>query len=136
MDRELLLACSKGAELGRLSAGRKKLLLGVPSLWELDHGCPAQGRTGRRAPWEELSSLLVAVETREEEKKRAPAAAARGRRSSGRRAAGVEVRPWERGELAGETPWLLALLPARLLLRVGGRKLLAVERNGGVGVQK
>ncbi|PWZ29761.1 hypothetical protein Zm00014a_002983 [Zea mays] len=32
MDRELLLACSKGAELGRLSAGRP----------------------GRRAPWEEL----------------------------------------------------------------------------------
>jgi hypothetical protein len=49
MDRELLLACSKGAELGRLSTGRKKLLLGAPSLGELGHGCPTQGRPGRRA---------------------------------------------------------------------------------------
>jgi hypothetical protein len=42
----------------------------------------------------------------------------------------------ERGARRGETPWLLALLPARWLLCVGGRKLLAAERNGGVGVQK
>jgi hypothetical protein len=52
-----------------------------------------------------MERLLAAMEFlragEEEEDAMAMAAAAQGRRSSGRRAAGVEVRPWERGELAG-----------------------------------
>jgi hypothetical protein len=73
MDRELLLACSKGAELGRLSVGRKKLLLGAPSLGELGHGCPTQGRPGRRAK-------NLGVHSRQD-----------GARAHGRRRAGASV---------------------------------------------
>lgn len=63
MDRELLLACSKGAELGR-----KKLLLGAPSLGELGHGCPAQGRPGRGAKkfWASIAGEMELAPMEEE----------------------------------------------------------------------
>jgi hypothetical protein len=60
-EMELSPAPVPWEETARSNRGREPWLLGAPAPGEPDHGCPAQGRPGRRAPWEAPSSCAEKV---------------------------------------------------------------------------